>query len=133
MASDQPGTSDERAAAASTPTAAARLWGELVAHLPFSVSSSAIGLVLAGMICILAPPIGGSASEHPSAGHPTPVHVEEPPGTGHEPDRQHQANHEHDLVGDLFHLFHPVHMFFSAAATTAMFWRYERRLIKAMV
>jgi hypothetical protein len=36
-------------------------------------------------------------------------------------------------VGDLFHLFHPVHMFFSAAATTAMFWRYERRLIKAMV
>jgi hypothetical protein len=33
----------------------------------------------------------------------------------------------------LFHLFHPVHMFFSAAATTAMFWRYERRLVKAVL
>ena len=33
----------------------------------------------------------------------------------------------------MFHLFHPLHMFFSAAATTAMFWRYERRAIKAIL
>lgn len=33
----------------------------------------------------------------------------------------------------LFHIFHPVHMLFSATATTAMFWRHERRLLKASV
>jgi len=34
---------------------------------------------------------------------------------------------------DLFHIFHPTHMLFSATATTAMFWRYERRIVKAAV
>jgi hypothetical protein len=33
---------------------------------------------------------------------------------------------------ELFHIFHPVHMLFSATATTAMFWQYERRWIKAL-
>ncbi|MCD5390641.1 hypothetical protein LR007_02100 [candidate division NPL-UPA2 bacterium] len=33
----------------------------------------------------------------------------------------------------LFHVFHPLHMLFSAAATTAMFWRHERKVIKAVV
>jgi len=32
---------------------------------------------------------------------------------------------------DLFHLFHPAHMLFSALATTAMFWQHERRFLKA--
>lgn len=30
-----------------------------------------------------------------------------------------------------FHLFHPVHILFSAVVTTAMFWKYEKRAIKA--
>ncbi len=34
---------------------------------------------------------------------------------------------------ELFHIFHPVHMLFSATATTAMFWRYERRWLKALI
>jgi len=34
---------------------------------------------------------------------------------------------------ELFHIFHPVHMLFSATATTAMFWRYERRVVKALI
>ena len=34
---------------------------------------------------------------------------------------------------ELFHIFHPAHMLFSATATTAMFWRYERRVIKALI
>ncbi|MFH1429323.1 MAG: hypothetical protein ABIH39_06220, partial [Candidatus Margulisiibacteriota bacterium] len=38
-----------------------------------------------------------------------------------------------EVSGDLFHIFHPVHMLFSATATTAMFWRHDRRLIKAIV
>ena len=33
---------------------------------------------------------------------------------------------------ELFHIFHPVHMLFSATATTAMFWQYERRWLKAL-
>lgn len=31
----------------------------------------------------------------------------------------------------LFHIFHPLHVLFSAAATAAMFYRYERRVFKA--
>jgi len=34
---------------------------------------------------------------------------------------------------ELFHIFHPIHMLFSATATTAMFWQYERRIIKALI
>ncbi len=44
--------------------------------------------------------------------------------------------HDHCHEGrfkPLFHLFHPLHMLFSAAATTAMFWAYDRRVIRAIV
>lgn len=33
----------------------------------------------------------------------------------------------------LFHIFHPVHLLFSATATTAMFWRYEKRFFKTII
>lgn len=33
----------------------------------------------------------------------------------------------------LFHIFHPLHLFFSAIATTSMFWRHDKKLIKAVV
>ena len=33
----------------------------------------------------------------------------------------------------LYHLFHPVHLLFSAIATTAMFWQNEKRLFKAII
>ncbi len=78
---------------------------ELLEHAPFSVSAVAIGLVIAGVICYLSP-----------------ANVE--------------AGHHHDgetVHFGLFHLLHPVHMFFSAAATTAMFWRYDRTAIKAII
>jgi len=32
----------------------------------------------------------------------------------------------------LFHIFHPIHLLLSATATTAMFWRHERKFIKAV-
>ena len=80
---------------------------ELLEHAPFSVSSVAIGLVCAGVLSYVAPI---------------------PEELGH-------AGHDHDVhTGySLFHLFHPVHTFFSAAATTAMFWRYDQRAFKAML
>lgn len=34
---------------------------------------------------------------------------------------------------DLFHVFHPLHVLFSATATTAMFWRHERKMAKAII
>ena len=34
---------------------------------------------------------------------------------------------------ELFHVFHPVHILFSATATTAMFWRHERKLLRAVI
>lgn len=34
---------------------------------------------------------------------------------------------------ELFHVFHPIHIFFSAVATTAMFQKHEKRLLKAIL
>ncbi|HUU84939.1 MAG TPA: hypothetical protein VM243_15675 [Phycisphaerae bacterium] len=114
---------------------------ELVAHAPFSVSSVAIGLVFAGLICVLAP----QPAEPAAMATAEAAHRHEPLTAGHDSSQPDQAaehdhgddghdEHEHDAFATpLFHLFHPVHMFFSAAATTAMFWRYDRRLIKAIL
>ena len=41
-----------------------------------------------------------------------------------------------DIAGPsrgLFHIFHPIHLLFSATATTAMFWRYEKAFLKAVL
>ncbi len=85
----------------------AALQMELLEHMPFSVSAVAIGLIFAGLMCFLAP-------ENAAAGQ-----------TGHD--------HEESNLFTLFHLFHPAHMFFSAAATTAMFWRYDKNALKAIL
>lgn len=89
---------------------------ELREHVPFSVSAVAIGLIVAGAICIL-------GFGFPEGGVPA---LE-----------GHRAGHEHDHIHTparlFFHLFHPAHMLFSAAATTAMFCRYEKKTTKAIV
>ncbi len=38
-----------------------------------------------------------------------------------------KASHE------LFHVFHPLHILFSAMVTTAMFWKHEKSLVKALL
>lgn len=103
---------------------------ELVTHLPLSVGSVAIGLVLAGLICFLTPDSGellhGSTEQ---------AVVDDDHGHDHDHDHDH-GHDEHDHSAGflpLFHLFHPMHMFFSAAATTAMFRRYDRRIGRAMM
>lgn len=90
---------------------ASALRTELTEHLPFSVSSVALGLTVAGIICALVP--------EGAAGHSASGAGQDSPGAG-------PAEH-------LFHLFHPSHTFFSAAATTAMFWRYDRKLWLAVL
>ena len=84
---------------------------ELTEHLPFSVSSVALGLIVAGIICALVPE-GAVSPTASDAGHEG---LSGGPAT------------------PLFHLFHPSHTFFSAAATTAMFWRYDRKLWLAVL
>ena len=79
---------------------------ELAVHLPFSVSAVAIGLIFAGVLSVVTVPSAAGGSGHAD------------------------APSMHLL---LFHLFHPAHMLFSAAATTAMFWRYDRRMGRAVV
>ncbi len=34
---------------------------------------------------------------------------------------------------ELFHIFHPSHILFSALATTAMFWKHEKKFFKAFI
>ncbi|MFN4227291.1 MAG: hypothetical protein ACK4F0_04030 [Candidatus Ratteibacteria bacterium] len=34
---------------------------------------------------------------------------------------------------ELFHIFHPIHILFSALATTAMFWKHEKKFLKALM
>lgn len=34
---------------------------------------------------------------------------------------------------ELFHVFHPAHVLISAVATTAMFWKHEKRVLKAAI
>ena len=88
---------------------------ELRDHVPFSVSAVAIGLTVAGAICILGFGIGDS---HTGTGH------------GHDHGSGDAISNPAELF---FHLFHPAHMFFSAAATAAMFHRYEQKPLKALI
>lgn len=37
------------------------------------------------------------------------------------------------IAGDLFHLFHPVHILLSSTATTAMFWKHWHNLPRAII
>jgi hypothetical protein len=89
---------------------------ELRNHVPFSVSAVAIGLLAAGAICILGFAGDGGAGPHAA-------HGSEGVDLGH----------DHDPARLFFHLFHPAHMLFSAAATAAMFSRYDRSVFKAIV
>ncbi|MHC4917213.1 MAG: hypothetical protein ACYTGB_17165 [Planctomycetota bacterium] len=98
----------------------ARVWralrGEFLEHFPFTVLSVAVGLIMLGLLTfvavLLAPPGGGAGGEHVAAAvHPS----------------------FSSAAAVLFHVFHPLHMLFSAIATTAMFWRHERRVFKALL
>jgi hypothetical protein len=127
---------------------------ELRAHVPFSVTAVAIGLIVAGTICILGYSTGPESawSEHSHAAHAAGHGAE---GNGHDHDHDHDHDHNHaepvggastDTPSDghdhdhdhtpallFFHLFHPAHMLFSATATAAMFFRYDRRVSKAII
>lgn len=95
---------------------------ELREHVPFSVTAVALGLMVAGAICIL-----GSGFMEAGAGAAMRNHAQAL--------ADNHADHDHgpDFAQLFFHLFHPAHMLFSAVATTAMFCRYDRSTAKAIV
>lgn len=143
MREHHPDHESEHQASHPPPENVSALLVELREHVPFSVSSVAVGLVVAGTLCILASVFTGdvpSDAAPPEAQH---AHVGEgAAGTDHVHDEHEAAGHAADDDGHghemtlgrlFFHLFHPVHMLFSAAATTAMFWRYERKMLKAIL
>lgn len=101
----------------------AALLVELREHLPFSVSAVAIGLIVAGTICILGSGFVESGASEALADHAGHEHAAGENGHDHGP----------PFAQLFFHLFHPAHMLFSAAATTAMFRRYDRKIIKAII
>jgi hypothetical protein len=123
----------------------ARVWhalrGEFLEHFPFTVLSVAVGLVMLGLLTfvavLLAPPEAGRDGAPAAA-------VAEAGDHGHE--GGHEGGHEDGCgpsgavhpsfsraAGVLFHVFHPLHMLFSAIATTAMFWRHEKRVFRALL
>lgn len=38
-----------------------------------------------------------------------------------------------EASAELFHVFHPAHILISSVATTAMFWKHEKRMVKAII
>lgn len=83
-------------------TKARHIIEELGEHLPYSIFSVVLALIILGLLTYTAL-ISGTESRLPHASE------------------------------ELFHIFHPVHMLLSAAATTAMFWRHEKKVIKALI
>ncbi|MDD5292015.1 MAG: hypothetical protein PHY46_02375 [Candidatus Omnitrophica bacterium] len=74
---------------------------ELREHLPYSIFSVVVGIIILGILTFSAEVFGSKDISGPSR--------------------------------ELFHVFHPIHLLFSAAATTAMFWRYEKKVLKAII
>jgi len=129
-----------------------RLWRELRNHLPYSGFATAAGIVLAGIMLTMSIVVVSAGAGHEA--HETPALVEQTHAAeaetehadAHEQEHEHDHGHAHsheameagsavlqEASHVTFHVFHPVHMFFSAIATTAMFWRYDRRRIVAIL
>ncbi len=85
---------------------------ELAHHFPFTIFSAvfAIGAV-AILSTILDAGHGACATDQCASGH----------------------HHHGGPFGNLFHIFHPMHILLSAVATTAMFRRFENRIFKGIM
>jgi hypothetical protein len=101
---------------------------ELKHHLPFTVYSGVAGIIIVAVLTVFMSAIIGINDEVEN----------ETAEENHDDDHEH--DHEHEGVGELgnyfyelFHVFHPLHALFSAATTTAMFWRFDKKLWKAVI
>ena len=109
---------------------------ELFSHLPFSVLSVTIGTVIAGLICFLVSDLAlESATEFFNHNHDHDHGSHDHGAHDHAEGEECDGNHGPSPAGFflLFHLFHPAHILFSAIATTAMFYKYDKSFFKAII
>lgn len=119
---------------------------ELFSHLPFSVLSVTVGILFAGLICFtVSEDMMTYANEVLEASHDhdhgtTTTTEDHSSHEGHDHEGHDHEAHQEEKKGNqpigflfLFHLFHPAHILFSALATTAMFYKYDKSLLKAIL
>ena len=118
---------------------------ELLAHLPFTIFFTATGMVVAGILLyigIVTAPVSNHVHEHAVVTDHIESQASEEQSHKHGEKHKSHDKHDHALPANphidkastvLFHLFHPVHLLLSAIATTAMFWRHEKKLWKSVV
>jgi len=122
---------------------------ELAHHVPFSLFSAAAGMTVIALVSIsmgdrfggsvaTAPTRERSRTEAPSLGSEVETTtVAKSGGRGERETEAEGAKVAHELLPSffekMFHVFHPLHIFLSAVATTAMFWRFDRRLLRAIL
>lgn len=111
---------------------------EFLSHLPFSIFFTGAGMAAAGLLLYIAmvsaPP---AVSKHDQEGEAWSTAHHETEDGSHE-----EHNHHGEIPLNpniqsasfmIFHLFHPIHLMLSAIATTAMFWRHEKKLFKSIL
>lgn len=109
---------------------------ELLDHVPFTVFFGAVGILFAGLLTYMAA-VADVQHARPAEVRSGLEQAEpEAPGEAHKHAQEYAPGGGETVRLTsviIFHVFHPVHMLFSAIATTAMFWRYDRKLWKAIV
>jgi hypothetical protein len=95
-----------------------RILHEFRHHFPFTILAAVIAILVLGFYSELL-----NALAHNEPGHAETA--AEVAVAGH--------IHESSPFTRLFHLFHPLHVLLSASATAAMFWRYDRRLVRTLI
>ena len=119
-----------------------RILRELGDHLPFTIFFTAAGIVLAALLTYGSIIAGAHAPAHKHQiayhHHGVDQHEGHEAGKAAQDESGHKGTEERPTIfitasHMIFHIFHPVHLLLSAMATTAMFFRFERRLWKAIL
>jgi hypothetical protein len=93
-------------------------------HFPFTAFSTVAGIIIVAIITVMLSGVGhGGEGEGDEVANTTQT-------AGGPREGEEKLVH---ASGELFHVFHPIHVFFSAAATTAMFWAFDKKLMKSIV
>lgn len=105
-------------------------------HFPFTIFAVVVAVLALGILTELMP-VGTATGPGGHDDHATCALAEHAGGDHHaQAPAASGDGHAHAPARSpwnrLFHLFHPMHILLSAAATTAMFWRYDRRLFMAL-
>lgn len=108
------------------------IFRELLDHMPFTIFFTAAGIVLAAVLTFIGITSGGLSLERHH--HTNAANVENSVVASEREHTPEEAPTRFISASNMiFHTFHPIHLLFSALATTAMFFRYERNIWKAII